>query len=79
MNDTKRIIRAAVALDEVAAKDNAAAQLGDSQMKIAQELAMLKTMTAAGKDHDELKSAIKYLEAGAIMIGRIIQRNIQKP
>lgn len=66
-------------LVEDGAKDNASAILSDSQMKIAQEIAQLKDMQAGGADHVDLQSAVKYLEAGAILLGRIIQRNIQKP
>ena len=64
---------------EAATSDDITAHLGDSLMSITQELSILKQMTAVGEDNKDMQAAIKYLEAGAIMINKIIARNIQRP
>jgi len=66
-------------IEAATANQDTSFQLAQSQQAVAKELADLKLLTASGADGSDLHSAIKYLEAGAILLGRIIQRNIQKP
>jgi hypothetical protein len=63
---------------EAGGSDDPSFVVSDAQLQVTQAIANLKTMQGAGNDHKDLETALKYLEAGAIFLGRIIQRNIQK-
>ena len=76
MRLAERLIRQQ--LHEAGASDDPSAVVSDAQSQITQAISTLKTMQAVGADRSDLESALKYLEGGAILLGRIIARNVQK-
>ena len=59
-------------------RDDPSFEVADSQAKIANELVTLKAMRAVGDDQKDIQGAIRYLEAGAMLLARVVQRNIQR-
>lgn len=87
INSFKRIISAAPqgstpksqreSTDEADAQVGAlAADVSTAQADVTNASAVLKQLQGVGQDNDDLQGAMRYLDAAAILMSRIIQRNV---
>jgi hypothetical protein len=55
-----------------------AAQMAMIQAQCSQMASMLKQVQGVGEDNGDIRSAVKYLEGSAVLLGHVALRNIQR-
>jgi hypothetical protein len=58
--------------------DDPSSLVADATSQVTQAISTLKGFQGVGGDKSDLATALRYLEAGVIMLNRVVSRNVQK-